>query len=372
MLEGEAAAGKLLDALVEVVAFQIDGGRGDNLLVGVDLHREGGAARRLEPRIIRRVVDNLDEAELAIEIDRALVVGAGHGDLVEARAAADVEADILLPKRARALPEFRRFPQRNPDEFASAGNRVGKRGTLGQEQCGRACERAAGAVGAGRVDALALPAGHIVLFDEGVGERVALFVAALDQDRTAMLADEMKRGRDRVLLARQAGEFGKVRRDDRGDVHELSEGGDGRLVGKRGPAGRNHDGIEHDGKAGLLAPQAVEARGNLLSGEGTANHSDLHGIDPDILEDGVNLGEHDLGRDGMDRADAPRVLGGDGGDCSAGVAAQHRHRLDVGLHACATAGIGTGDDQDPGRRGHRSSLRPNAGCEIVHVHGIVV
>ena len=48
---GDSAARELLDALVEVVAFEIDGGGRDDLLFGVDLDREGHSARGLEPRI---------------------------------------------------------------------------------------------------------------------------------------------------------------------------------------------------------------------------------------------------------------------------------------------------------------------------------
>ena len=49
---GMPLARQLLDPLVEVVAFEIDGGRRDDLLLGVDLDREGRAAGGLEPRII--------------------------------------------------------------------------------------------------------------------------------------------------------------------------------------------------------------------------------------------------------------------------------------------------------------------------------
>ena len=45
MLERDAAARQLLDPLVEIVAFEIDRGRRDDLLLGVDLDREGRAAR---------------------------------------------------------------------------------------------------------------------------------------------------------------------------------------------------------------------------------------------------------------------------------------------------------------------------------------
>ena len=65
MLERDPAPRQLLDPFVEVVAFEIDGGRRDDLLLGIDLDREGRPARRLEARIVGRVVDDLLEAEPA-------------------------------------------------------------------------------------------------------------------------------------------------------------------------------------------------------------------------------------------------------------------------------------------------------------------
>ena len=73
-----------------------------------------------------------------------------------------------------------------------------------EEERDRARQRAAGAMGARGVDPLALPAGHIVGLDQRVGERVAFLMAALDQHRAAVLADQVQRGGDRVFLARSA------------------------------------------------------------------------------------------------------------------------------------------------------------------------
>src|SRR5438067_1182877 len=44
VLEGDAAPRKLLDPRVEIVAFEVDGGGGEYLFVGVDLHRKRDAA----------------------------------------------------------------------------------------------------------------------------------------------------------------------------------------------------------------------------------------------------------------------------------------------------------------------------------------
>src|SRR4051794_16970539 len=81
VLEGDAAARELLDAVVEIVAFEINGGRCDDLFFGIDLHRKGRSAGGLEPRIIGRVVNDLLQTQCAIEFDRAAVVRAGYGHL---------------------------------------------------------------------------------------------------------------------------------------------------------------------------------------------------------------------------------------------------------------------------------------------------
>ena len=79
-----AASGELLDSLVEVVAFEIDGGGGDDLFVGIDLDRQSDAARGFEASVAGLgTVDDLAQAELSIEIDRAPIIGAGDGDLVK-------------------------------------------------------------------------------------------------------------------------------------------------------------------------------------------------------------------------------------------------------------------------------------------------
>src|SRR3546814_7650755 len=73
------------------------------------------AAVGLEARIIGRAVDNLPEPERAVEIDRALVIGPGHGDLVEPEAIADVEAHALLADRAGPFAKVRRLEQRSEE-----------------------------------------------------------------------------------------------------------------------------------------------------------------------------------------------------------------------------------------------------------------
>jgi hypothetical protein len=103
-----------------------------------------------------------------------------------------------------------------------------------------------------------------------------------------------------------------------------------------------------------------------------ANHADLDRVDSDIADNSFNLRENHLGRDRMDGADADRVLRRDRRDGRHRVTAEHRDRLDIGLNAGAAAGIGTGNDENPGRRRHTPRLRPAPGREVFHVHGAVM
>src|SRR6185369_7198729 len=373
VLERDAAAGELLDAFVQVVAFKIDCAGRNDLFVGIDLDREGDAAGRFEAGVTRlRAVDDLPEPDPPVEIDRSLVIRAGDGDLVEARPRTDVEPDTGMAERSGTLPKPRRIAERYSDELARPRHRVGKARTFGEEQGDRARKRAARAVGAGGVDTLALPAGHIVSFDERVGEGIALFMATLNQDGTAVRADQVKRGGNRILLGRQPIELRKVGSRDCGDVHQSPERGDRRIIGERRAAGRDHDGIEDDRKARLLGLQPFEALGDLLGGKGATDHPDLYRIDSDVTDNRFDLREDHLGRDRMNGTDTDSVLRSDGGDRSHRVTAKHGDGLDVGLNPGASARIRAGDNQDPSRRRHATRLRPRLRGEVVHVHGFVL
>ena len=164
-------------------------------------------------------------------------------------------------------------------------------------------------------------------------------------------------------------QLGQVGRRDGRDVHQPAERGDGRVVGKRRAAGRDHHRIEHDRQARLLGLQPLEPLRDLLGGEGAADHADLHRVDADVADDRVDLREDHLGRNRVDRGDAERVLRGDRGDRGHRVAAEHGDGLDVGLNPRAAARIRAGDDQDAGRRRHATRLRPAPRGEVFHVHG---
>ena len=145
--------------------------------------------------------------------------------------------------------------------------------------------------------------------------------------------------------------FGQVGRGDGRNVHQLAERGDGRIVRQRRAAGRDHDRIEHDRHA---LPALASRRSAMCSAaKALPIMPILTASTPMSLDDRVDLREDHFGRHRMDRGDAQRVLGGDGGDRGHRMAAEHGDGLDIGLDAGPAAGVGPGDDQDARNRGHR-------------------
>ena len=81
---------------------------------------------------------------------------------------------------------------------------------------------------------------------------------------------------------------------------------------------------------------------------GIGEHANLHGVDADVVENGVELSgdKRRVGR--MDGRHDARVLRGEGGNDGQTVSAERRERLEVGLDARAAAGVGAGDGEDVG------------------------
>ena len=201
MLEGDSAPRKFLDPFVEVVAFEVDGGRRHDSLVRIDLHGQGDSTSSFEAGVARvRAIDDLLQAEPAIEVGRTLVIGSGDRDLVEPRTRTDVEPHTSVAHRPGAVPEFGCVVQRDANELASTRDRVGEARSLRKEQCDGAGKGAAGAVRTRRVDPLTLPARHIVGLDQRIRERFTLFVPSLDQHRAPVFPDQVQCGRNRVVL----------------------------------------------------------------------------------------------------------------------------------------------------------------------------
>jgi hypothetical protein len=74
-------------------------------------------------------------------------------------------------------------------------------------------------------------------------------------------------------------------------------------------------------------------------------HPRLGRVDPDVVEDGVELRADELGRQLVHGGDAEGVLRGERDDDARPVAARRPERLEVGLDACAAPGVRAGDGQ---------------------------
>ena len=110
--------------------------------------------------------------------------------------------------------------------------------------------------------------------------------------------------------------------------------------------------------------------GDGMGDVGRGDHADLHRIDADIGKDRIDLAGDEVGRDQFDAADAPRVLGGQGGDDGHAVDAVRREGLQIGLDAGPAGGVRAGDREnvaDGGLAGHRGRLladdEPDGACE---------
>ena len=108
-----------------------------------------------------------------------------------------------------------------------------------------------------------------------------------------------------------------------------------------GAGGGYHDGIHDD----VFRTVGSELFGNDADQLCRGHHADLDRIRADIGKDGVDLLAQKCGRRLKNAGDAGGVLGGKGGDGAHGKYAVSGHGLDVGLNACAAAGIAAGNGQ---------------------------
>ena len=145
--------------------------------------------------------------------------------------------------------------------------------------------------------------------------------------------------------ADERGGFVEVGRDESGQRQQVvAQSGDG--VGRKQcvPVLGQHHGVEHD--PGRTMP--AQRVGHGANDAGIGEHADLHGVDADVVEDGVELRRDEFGVGRMDRAHAMRVLRGQRRDDARAVDAKRRKRLQIGLDAGSAAGVGAGDRKDIG------------------------
>ena len=182
----------------------------------------------------------------------------------------------------------RRLEQRDADELARPGDRVGQAGALGEEQA--IALASVQPVPWVLVVSIRWPCQLVILsvFDQRVGERVAFLVPALDQHRAAMLPTSCSAPATGSSSLVRRVQLGQVGRGDGRDVHQLAEGGDGRLVGQRA---RRWSRPSPDRTRSARRRTARAGVGDRLGGEGAADHADLDRIDADVVGDRVDLGE---------------------------------------------------------------------------------
>ena len=227
---------------------------------------------------------------------------------------------------------------------------VGQRQSL-REMCGDGRrEGTAGAVGVNGVEARRRERGDGAVFGviEDVGQGVVGEVSGLEEDRHATVAREAPGGFGQLRLACQAAVeenlgLGDVGRDDAcGGDEAVAEGGDCVAAQQRVARGCDHDGVDDD------------AAGDVISGEGVAHgddqlrrveHADLDSVGADVVEARPDLAADEVDRHGVDASNADGVLVDDGDDGAHAVAAESREGLEVGLQACASAGVAACDGE---------------------------
>ena len=165
-------------------------------------------------------------------------------------------------------------------------------------------------MGVGVVDALAaVPADALGGPEQVVGP--ADFMPALAEDGAVVAPADGLGGGAHVGLALDglAGEdlcLGQVGGGDGGQGEQLgAEGLDGVVGQKLGPAGGDHDGVDHD-VGGVVISQAL---GDDVDEGGGRDHADLHRVGVDVGEHGVDLLAQKVRADLIDAGDAGGVLG---------------------------------------------------------------
>ncbi len=145
--------------------------------------------------------------------------------------------------------------------------------------------------------------------------------------------------------------FRQVRGEHVGVLRQGNECGGG-IVGKQVIAKRRHHHRIEDHRA--LA-RGDELRDQLRDLRRT-QHADLDRVHRHVIEDGVQLGAQKLQRRGVDLADPARVLRHQRGDHAIGEAAGGGDRLDIGLDAGPSGGVGAGDGQNARNAGARRAM----------------
>jgi len=234
---------------------------------------------------------------------------------------------------ARRLGRTRHILQRRTHELSRAINRIEQARTARQFGGDLARQRAAGAMRmAGHDTRRGKSKRDLTRYHQFVHDHFAGPVTALGQPWPTQRVH-------RVGPA-ERGQFGDIRRNQRGQMHQRGETSDRGAIGQFIAAAGNHHRVEDDRH---LASQRRQSFGHAGGSRAAAQHADLDGIDADIGKAGVDLGHDQFWGQHLHRANAARGLHGDRGDRAHRIAAQHGDGLDICLDPRATRTIRTGD-----------------------------
>jgi hypothetical protein len=147
--------------------------------------------------------------------------------------------------------------------------------------------------------------------------------------------------------AREGARLVEVRRHDGGQREELAdEDGDGVVLKELRAGGGDHHRV--DDERDRLLRQEV---GDRLDDPCAEQHPRLRGVDPDVVEDRVELRAREGRRRLVNGRDRLRVLGGQRDDGAHPVTAERGERLQVGLDPRAPARVRGRDGETPGDHG---------------------
>ena len=225
-------------------------------------------------------------------------------------------------------------------------------------------------MGMERVDAGVLPAHAVFACDKKVRHRVAVQMPTLHQRGLGTQRQNVLARVHHVLdrahgQARERFRLGQVGCDQGCPRQQPGlDGTNGIIVQKRMTALGDHHRIQNDRDVGRGFGQGIGDGHNNL---GPMQHADLDAVGAQVFHHRADLLGDEIGGDALNARDAQGILRRQRGDRGHGVAAQRRHRLDVGLNARTTAGIRTGNNQDTalGMHGIRSEL-PFPGQRSAH------
>ena len=145
------------------------------------------------------------------------------------------------------------------------------------------------------------------------------------------------------FLSGQDFRFTQIGSDEAGQRNKLGRNGFyGFVFHQLASAGRHHNRVEYD-----------EFRAIFMNGFcyypydfRVVNHSDFHSLRANVIHNGLYLSFYVSRGDRVNAFYAERILHGNGGNGTGCVCSQRGYSFNIGLYACTTAAVGSGDGQD--------------------------